>query len=128
METTYAQALWQLIQKGTAPKKAVDQLYENLKTRGRSALMPRIARAFARIAERDMGKNGITLTVAREKDERSAKSAVKDVLADMNASTKDVSVKVDESLIGGWRLEGREMLVDASWKKSLLSIYNRATQ
>ena len=75
-----------------------------------------------------MGKNGITLTVAREKDERSAKSAVKDVLADMNASTKDVSVKVDESLIGGWRLEGREMLVDASWKKSLLSIYNRATQ
>ena len=128
METAYAQALWQLIQRGTAPKKAVEQLHENLQQKGRAALMPRIARAFARIAERDHGKNGITLTVAHEKDERSAKHAVKNTLDELKAAAKDVTVKIDPSLIGGWRLEGRETLVDASWKKSLLLIYNRATQ
>ena len=39
-----------------------------------------------------------------------------------------MKVRVDDSLIGGWRLEGRERLIDASYKELLLSIYNRATQ
>jgi len=128
METSYAQALWQLIERGATPKKALEQLRENLETKGRMALMPRIALAFARIAERNTGKRGVTLTVAHESDERRAKSAIKDVLAEIQATPKDVTVKVDDSLIGGWRLEGRELLVDASWKRHLLSIYNRATQ
>ena len=41
---------------------------------------------------------------------------------------KDVDVALDDSLIGGWRLEGRGNLVDASFKKSLLDMYNRTTQ
>ncbi len=117
-----------MIQLGMAPKKAVDALHESLVVRGRQALMPRIARAFARISERDEGRNGVTLSIAHEKDERSAKRAAKDVLAGMDVAAGDVSVKVDDSLIGGWRLEGRERLVDATFKKYLVSIYNRATQ
>jgi len=33
---------------------------------------------------------------------------------------------VDESLIGGWRLEGKETLVDASYKRELLELFNRS--
>jgi len=128
METAYAQALWHLLEKGISPKKAVGALHEGLVSRGRQALMPRIARAFARIAARDEKRNGMVLSITREKDERSAKRAVKAILAELEVSPSDVAVKVDTSLIGGWRFEGREMLVDASWKKHLLSIYNRATQ
>ena len=55
-----------------------------------------------------------------------AKREAKELLEKIGAA-KDVDVKIDESLIGGWRLEGKGMLVDRSFKKSLLEMYNRAT-
>jgi F0F1-type ATP synthase delta subunit len=128
MEQAYAQALWEVIRKGTSPKQAVDALREALAARGRTALLPRIARAFARIAARDEEKNGVVLSIARAEDERKAKAAAKDVLAELGVKPAEVVVRTDDSLIGGWRLEGRERLVDASWKTALVSIYNRAIQ
>jgi len=128
MENAYAQALWRTVENGMAPKKAVEALHEALMRTGRTALMPRIAHSFARLAARESGKDRLVLSVAREKDERKAKAAAKEVLAQLGAKAGEMEVAVDESLIGGWRLEGREILHDASWKKDLLSIYNRATQ
>ena len=124
----YAQALWQMLEKRAKPKDAVTKLQAMLKRQGREALLPKIARAFARIAARESRKNTVTLSVAHTKDERGARTAVKGFLKEMNVSAKDVAVETDEDLIGGWRLEGRGRLVDASFKKHLLSLYNRATQ
>ena len=128
MENAYAQALWKMIQGGKKPKEAVTALHEMLIRLGRSALMPKIAHAFVRIAERDRARNGVVLSIAREKDERVAHKQANAFLAEMQIDAKDVTTHIDESLIGGWRLEGRERLVDASFKKQLLSLYNRATQ
>lgn len=126
METAYAQALWQMVTDGgMSPSEAVRALRESLEKHGRIALLPRVARAFARIAEREMRKDGITLTVAREKDAHKAHTAIREVLEKIGATDKEVAVRVDESIIGGWRLEGRGELVDASYKKMLLDIYNR---
>src|SRR3989338_11512522 len=108
METSYAQALWQMIERGMAPTKAVKALHESLVVRGRQALMPRIARAFARIAARDNERNGVVLSVAHVNDEKKAKREAKEVLSEMNVAAGEVKVAVDDSLIGGWRLEGRE--------------------
>lgn len=128
METAYAQALWDVITKGMTPKQAVDSLKESLGAHGRLALMPRIAKAFVRIAERDREKNGMTLYVASTADERDAKHAVKDVLQELGVAASDVAIAIDDSLIGGWRLEGRETLIDGSYKKYLLDMYTRATR
>lgn len=124
MELAYAQALWQTIEKGMAPKKAVAALHEHLVTRGRAALMPRIGKAFERLAERQRQKSGVTLFVAHEKDEKKAMREAKALLKKLKG---EVAVKVDESLIGGWRVEGNELSIDASFKKMLLDMYNRAT-
>ena len=51
-----------------------------------------------------------------------------EALKAMQVKADDIEVKTDEHLIGGWRLEGREHLYDASFKKHLLSIYNRTIQ
>jgi F0F1-type ATP synthase delta subunit len=110
------------------PKKAVEGLLGSLKRTGRLALMPRVARAFARIAARNGARDAVVLSIARETDERSAKRAVKAVLDELGVAANELEVKIDDSLIGGWRLEGRERLMDASWKKHLVSLYNRATQ
>ena len=128
MEQIYAQALWQMIESGTQPKKAVHALVESLKLKGREALLPRIARAFERLAEREMRKNALVVSVAHEKDGSAAKREAKKLLEEMGSDSKDLEVKIDQSLIGGWRLEGNGTLVDRSFKKSLLEMYNHATR
>jgi F0F1-type ATP synthase delta subunit len=128
MEQAYAQALWQMIEGGMEPKKALHALVESLKSRGRDALLPRIAKAFERLAEREMRKNTVVVSVAKEKDATAAKREAKELLEQIGADTKDIDVNIDESLIGGWRIEGRGVLADRSFKKSLLEMYNHATQ
>ncbi|HEV3245321.1 MAG TPA: F0F1 ATP synthase subunit delta [Candidatus Paceibacterota bacterium] len=127
MEQAYAQALMQLIEGGMQPKKALHALVESLKVKGREALLPRIARAFERLAQREMHKNAVVMSVAKEKDVHAGKRDAKELLETIGAESKDVEVRIDEDLIGGWRLEGRGMLVDRSFKKALLQMYNRAT-
>ena len=127
MEQAYAQALWNMVQDGVSPKQAVTKLESVLRGHGRLALMPRIGKAFARIAERESRKQRVLLSVAREKDAHKAEREVKALLKEMGVGEKDVSVHLDDALIGGWRLEGRGYLHDASYKKHLLSLYNRAT-
>ncbi len=135
METAYAQALWKTVEGGMTPAKAVSALQEALKVHGREALLPRIGSAFARIAERESKRNDIVLTVAREKDLHRARLEAKKYLGSLDsksaqggsASGRDLKTQVDDTLIGGWRLEGREQLVDASYKNQLLELFNRAT-
>ena len=127
METAYAQALWKMVEGGMTPAKAVHALRDTLKAHGRETLLPRIARAFERIAEREAKKIDVVLTVAREKDERRAHKEIKETLSQLGVEAKNLKTQVDDTLIGGWRLEGREHLVDASYKKQLLELFSRAT-
>jgi len=127
MEDSYAQALWQMVEKGIKPKEAVAKIREALEKRGRLSILPKIGRAFARIAARESAKRAVVLSVANEKDAVDAKREMKDIFHEMGVEAGDVEVRLDETLIGGWRFEGRERLHDASYKKYLLSVYNRAT-
>lgn len=123
MEHAYAQALWKLIDSGQEPREAVRRVRDALEKSGRGALLPRIARAVRRIAQlAESGKP--TLTVAGDAQRN----------ASLHEATKQLSltgsfaVRVDETLIGGWRYEERGRLVDTSYKGQLLDIYNRATR
>ena len=115
----YAQALLVLVRSGEKPKKAIERLYAMLVTSGRTALMPGIARAFLRLAERDLRKHGSILYLAKKAHEKRARAATE---------AKEANVAVDPHLIGGWRLESEEQLIDASWKRHLLLLYNRVTK
>ena len=114
MEKLYAQALWQTIENGRPPKEAVESLAKILKRQGRERLMPRIAKAFARLAE----ANKSTRTRIIVADEKDAKAALR------ASGREEADVCVDESLIGGWRLESSSEIIDRSFKKHLLDIYN----
>ncbi len=126
MENNYAQALWRMIASGKEPGKVARQLREALTRKGRENLLPRIARAFKRIAEREQVRNTLTLSVS-DVHPTHAKKEAKEILKAMNIALEDVEVRTDDELIGGWRLEGRESLYDASFKKHLLELYKRAT-
>ena len=115
METAYAHALWNLVKKGMKPAEALSSIVDMLKQKGRMALLPKIARAFERIANRESNRTSTTLFVAHEKD---AKKAM------LESKVPEADVLVDSTLIGGWRLIQGDTLIDASWKKHLLSMYN----
>lgn len=127
MEQAYAQALWQMVENGTQPQEAVPALKKTLSEKGREQLLPRIARAFERLAARKNAASAMTLSVARAQDAKMALKEAQSVLSEFAGKEFDLYEAIDDSLIGGWRLEGRGVLVDKSWKKSLLSLYNQAT-
>lgn len=118
MEKAYAQALFELIQKGEKPKEAVVKIHSALAARGRASLMPAVGRAFERLAQREAVKNRSVLVVARKQDEAKAREA---------SGATEAELSVDESLIGGWQLFKEGQMIDQSWKSALLSIYNQAT-
>ena len=128
MEKVYAQALWQLVSNGMDAKDAVHAIHNRLAVEGRAILMPRVAHAFSRIAERESRKTDYTLTVAREEDLAQAKKDMKALTGDLGIDVDSLKTQVDDTLIGGWRLEGNEKLVDASYKKQLLDLYTSVTR
>ena len=119
MQDAYAQALWQKVSTGTAIKEAVASVIHALQRRGRATLMPRVLHAFKRISDRESRRHQEMLYVAKEHDGAHAKTL---------SGAHHAHVAVDESLIGGWRLESGETLKDASFKKYLLDMYNAATK
>lgn len=125
MENAYAQALWKMVEGGMTPLKAVAAIKETLAAHGRTALLPRIARAFARLAEREARKSDVVLTIADEKDEKGAKKAAQEILTKLGLESEGLKTRVDDTVIGGWRLEGKGLLVDHSYKQRLLSMYTR---
>src|SRR3989344_6445266 len=119
MEYSYAQAIWQMIEKGMKPKEAVAKMREALEKRGRLSILPKVGRAFARIAARESAKRAIVLSVAKEKDAADAKREMKDIFREMGVEAGDVEVRLDETLIGGGGVGGRESPPHARYKKKL---------
>ena len=119
MPEAYAHALARLLQTGKQPKEAVARVHQALTAAGRTSLWPHISRSFQRLAQKDAEKNRSVLFVARKSDEEKARK---------ESGAKDAQISVDHSLIGGWRLETKETLTDASWKHHLLTMYQRSTR
>lgn len=118
MEEAYAQALWQAIKGGKTPKEAVSAVHAMLVRQGRLGLIPRIERALKRLAARESAARP-KLFVAHQKD---AKHALE------KSGLDEADVYVDETLIGGWRLESADTLVDNTYKSRLLEIYSSVTK
>ena len=115
----YAHALMRLIEKGEKPADAVKKLRAALERDGRTSLLPMIGRSFGRLAAKQAARTKETLVIARAKDEAKARK---------ESGAKEAEVAIDESIIGGWRLEAGETLQDASWKHHLLNIYQNVTR
>jgi F0F1-type ATP synthase delta subunit len=128
MDKVYAQALWHVIKDGEDPAKAISSLHGVLVRRGHTGLLHKIAHAFKQQVAHVEQRNTVTLLVADKKDETQAKREAATSLVKLQLEDRHVITRVDHTLIGGWRTEGREHLVDASYKKFLLEIYESATK
>lgn len=126
MENAYAQALSRAVESGAKPAEAVKKLHESLERNGRLGLWPRISYAFRRLAQAQEKNSLMTITIADKKHEHRLRNEAAEALIDFEIDAGGIETRVDETLIGGWRLEGREHLIDASYKQYLLEMYNRS--
>ena len=105
---------------GSEADIAVSKLVAHLKSRGRLALLPQMARTLRRIvAERE--KRTPCVEVAREKD---ASGALEEAA---RAGVLSLTAVVNSTLVTGWRASSGSMLVDRSGKRALVAIYQKVT-
>jgi len=115
----YAKAMLELAKSGKSDDDIVKGLLKSLKARGSLALLPKVANAYTRLLNKDSSARPV-LTVARESD-------VKEALS-LSGTDAGIDIKIDDSIIGGYRLEEGGKLLDNSFKAKLLQAYRSATK
>ena len=128
MEQAYAQALLTTITDGMNPTEAVKSLHALITQEGRMALFPGIARAFSQLASDVNMQDRVEITVSKSEDVVLATSAVQKVLGAIGIDSPTLHTKVDDTIIGGWRAQGSNILVDNSFKSHLLHLFRESTQ
>lgn len=121
----YAETLLRLIEQGKSPQEAVAALRQTLARRGHEKLLRRTAHAFMRLVETRRRRSEVVLAAARAED-------IKDALAEASKyldayDPEAVRTAIDDTLIGGWRLQGADIVVDTSYKRHLLNIFRNVT-
>jgi len=117
----YAEALYRA-HKGNPSRDAeiVASLMEMLRRENRLSLLPGISRALSRRFEKER-RHLPEVIVARKEDALRYSKEIEE------AGFSGASIRVDSSIIGGWRARRDSILVDASYKSSLISLFNRIT-
>ncbi len=120
MEKEYALALARQIAQGSDEQKLVDGLVTHLKAEGRMKLLPGILRELKNLEARNSALAPI-VEIASESEKAAALAAAK------AAGIESPEVRVNPSLIRGWRLRSADTLVDRSAKQALVDLYQRIT-
>lgn len=117
----YAEALYRAHKEDSSrDAEHVASLIEILRRERRAALLPGILRALNRRFEQEL-RQLPEVTVARKEDTVRYAQEIEE------AGFSGAPIRIDSSIIGGWRARRNSTLVDASHKSSLISLFNRIT-
>ncbi len=126
----YAEALYGAL-KGKNEKEASavsTRFYEGIKRRGHAGLLRLIPAELLKIADRDRIKNEVQLVTATDSSHAKWAHAYdhyeKEGIVPVGSVRSDV---VDETIIGGFQIRGKNILIDGSYKKSLVDLYRNIT-
>lgn len=124
----YAGAVIEMTKRGAIAKEAVHTLAKHLERRGMANAMRRLRGSLEKKALAEGRRSTVVLEVADHHHGAMAKKEAAEQIKALGATADDVTVREDDSLIGGWRLMGKGTLVDNSFKKQLLSFYKQITR
>lgn len=125
--TQYATALFELLQRAPAAEhqKLMQQFLKNLYNEGKLKILPDILRAVEQLDYAKKGVVPVTVTTARTVDAAMIQETLKSLLP--NQPT-EVNAVIDESLIGGMRVETQDKRWDVSVSGQLKQLKNALTQ
>jgi len=127
MDRTYAQALIEGSQGKDARELSVfaKTFVAYLKSKGHEKLLPKIFRRYEELLAREQKKNTISITLGHEKVLHGHKQDLQEELKKIFGKEVDIETRVDESLIGGYLVEGKGIRIDRSFKSSLKNLYQK---
>lgn len=123
----YAQALYKSLQ-GKSPESEsalVANFIAVLRAKGHMSLLPSILKDFERISGKEEKYNATRITVADKAASRRCVEAVAEYAAQAGFDAKRAIIEEDSSLIGGFRAERRDMILDGSFKRMLTELYRK---
>lgn len=119
----YAHALHHI---AATSKLSADELLlrfkDVLKTRGHEALYPQILQTLLALhtAEAD---TSLRISVASRKELERFKKTIEKHLSEQHVSFSEDAVHIDDTLIGGYKITQTDRQLDASYKQTLIHLY-----
>jgi len=126
----YAEALYEALEgkNQKEAEKVLARFYEVIKAHGHAGLLPLIPAELKKIEARKKSHREATLVTADTKSRTKWSHAYdhyeKEGLLPQEAIRRDV---IDETLIGGYQIRTKDLLIDGSYKKSLVELYSKIT-
>jgi F0F1-type ATP synthase delta subunit len=120
-ERIYSEALHQAVLTGTRIDVALRHLKEILKRNGHSALYAKVLKAAEAKFAKDERTGTLEIVLARTSDEKAYKEEIAAVKKSADAA--HTTIRLDETIVGGYIARSATKEVDASFKRSLLAIY-----
>ena len=122
----YAHALYDLSKDAdaAATEEYLSNMKALLKKRGHESLYPSIVRVFVSLSARETDV-AASVSVAKKDDIARYKEEILETARAMGLSGVTLNQKVDETLVGGFRVESEDQVVDKSYKRSLIELYRQ---
>ncbi len=125
--THYAKALAELLSDRPASEGAAiaERLVETARKNGHAHLLPRIARAYEKIAKKNERARTVEVVTAHKSDPALVTATAKK----NGVATEGMHVvsRTDATLVGGALVRTRSERIDMSYKRALMELYKKLT-
>lgn len=128
MREHYITATLALLETGHTPGEVFDGLKRTLENHNHTQLLPGIVRGVLRHLTDATEVSGTRVFVAKGSDADDLAKEIQLHLDKLNGNGNKPVVIIDETLIGGAVVEHNAARIDASYKRSLRSLYERVTE
>jgi F0F1-type ATP synthase delta subunit len=127
MLTTYVRALLQELHRTPDTALVLEKTRAAMTARGHEKLYSRVLRAAIR--ELEAAPAAVTVRVAEVDGYQKHAAQISEALRTLNATLDDhPEVVVDATLIGGYAVAHKHQIIDATYKKALITLYHRITK
>jgi F0F1-type ATP synthase delta subunit len=123
MKQAYINALADALLSKTEFESALRNTHDLLIKKGHGRLWPAILRGVIKEIEKRNRQSTPQVIVSSE-DTKQNEALIK-ALEAVGATTSDYDSKVDSTIIGGFIVRYRDLMVDASYKRALTDLYRR---
>ena len=123
MKQAYINALTESLLSKTEFESALRNTHDLLIKKGHGRLWLAILRGVIKEIEKRNRKN--TPQVIVSSDDLKQNEALIKALKEVGATTTDYNTSVDSTIIGGFIVRYRDLMVDASYKRALTDLYRR---
>ncbi len=122
----YIQATYETLHTNNDVERTLESLRSYLKRRGLDKFYAAILRGLIEKMRRSYKSATTHIRVARQSDFKKYEVEILKYLDTKGLST-DYEIHIDEKIIGGYSIESKNLQIDTSHKKQLLTAYQRLT-